>query len=160
MLVSASFAVGIRPGWFLNMSTWVEPLAQNSMYALAASSSSWSFGDLDEICQVSIGASSAFSASNWVPERREREEVEVVEVGLVLRRRELRRDEQAEQVHAGLLLDERVGRVLPGQARVVLGVERHDLRPLLEDGRDLRVGPLLLAGHQVDVEVVAVDAAG
>ena len=37
------------------------------MYALAASSSSWSFGDFDEICQVSIGASSAFSASNWVP---------------------------------------------------------------------------------------------
>ena len=48
--------------------------------------------------------------------------------------------------------------LLPGQAGVVLGVERKDLRPLLEDVGDLRVGPLLLAGHQVDVEVVAVQA--
>ena len=30
LLVSASLAVGMRPGWPLNMSCWVEPLAQNS----------------------------------------------------------------------------------------------------------------------------------
>ena len=37
-------------------------------------------------------------------------------------------------------------------------VERQQGLPGLEDGLDLRVGPLLLAGHQVDVELVAVEA--
>ena len=67
MLLSASLAAGMRPGWFLNMITWVEPLDQNSMYALAASSSAGRFPDFAEICQMSIGASSAPSASNCVP---------------------------------------------------------------------------------------------
>ena len=91
------------------------------------------------------------------PECREREEVEVGEVGRILGRRECAGHEQAEQVHPGLLLDERVGGVGPVQARVVLCVEGQDLLPLLEDRRDLRVGPLLLARHQADMEVVAVE---
>src|SRR4029078_554613 len=54
VLVSASLAVGIAPGWFLNMISWVEPLAKNSRYALAASVSAARFGDLDAIWKVSI----------------------------------------------------------------------------------------------------------
>ena len=102
---------------------------------MAVSVSAARFGDFDAISKVSIGASSAPLGVELGPEGREREEVEVGEVRRVLRRGELRRDEQPEQVHPRLLLDERVGRVLPRQAGVVLGVERQDLRPLLEDRR-------------------------
>ena len=107
--------------------------------------------------QVSIGASSASSASYWVPRVGIREEVEVGEVGRVLVAGTARH-EHAEEVHRGLLLDERRRRVLPGPAGGSLAWYGQDLRPLLEDRRDLRVGPLLLAGHEVDVEVVPVHA--
>ena len=123
---------------------------------MAASSSAASFGDLAaDLDGVDRGVQRLLGVVLGA-EVREREEVEVLEVRRVLRGRELGGHEQAEQVHAGLLLDEGVRGVLPGQAGVVLGVVREELRPLLEDGGDLRVGPLLLAGHQGDMEVVAV----
>ena len=86
---------------------------------------------------------------------RVREEVEVGVVGGV---RRLLADERAEQVHAGLLLDELLRAFLPRQSERALRVVRQELAPLVEDGLDLRAVPRLLAAHQPDVEVVAVDA--
>src|SRR6202165_2582773 len=77
------------------------------------------------------------------------EEVEVVQVGLDLGRRELLRHEQAEHVHAGLLVDHLVSRLLPGLAGKPWRVIGDDLSPLVEDVRDPRVGPLLLAGAEL-----------
>ena len=55
-------------------------------------------------------------------------------------------------------LTQRLGGVLPGPAEGAFLVVRDELPPLLEDGLGLGVGPLLGAGHQADVEVVAVEA--
>src|SRR6478672_11397323 len=85
----------------------------------------------------------------------EAEEVEVVLLGAL---GELLGEERAEDVHARLLLLERLCRLLPGAAERVRLVQREDAGPRVEDLLDLRVGPVLLARHQADVEVVAVDA--
>ena len=66
--------------------------------------------------------------------------------------------EGAQEVHRGLVVGPRLGGFLPGPAeRVGLGV-RQELRPLLEDRLDLGIGPLLLAGQEVGVELIAVHA--
>ncbi len=57
-----------------------------------------------------------------------------------------------------LLLLERLGRLLPGAPERVGLVQRQDARPRVEDLLDLVGVPCLLARHQADVEVVAVDA--
>ena len=90
----------------------------------------------------SIGASMPSSVSNCGAEGREREEVEVVVVGLLGR---LLAGEGAEEVHPGLLLDEQVGGVLPGPAegRGDVTVVRKEFLPGGEHGGGLRVGPLL-----------------
>ncbi len=105
----------------------------------------------------SMGASSAFSASKLVPKAREGEEVEVGQIG-VAGRLELLGNEHAEQVHAGGLLEEPLSSILPGPSGRASLVVRHEGLPLVEDGENLRIGPLVLAGHQVDMELVAVHA--
>ena len=67
-------------------------------------------------------------------------------------------DERPEQVHARLLVDHLLGAFLPRQAECALRGVRQDLTPLVEHGLHLRAVPRLLARHQPDVEVVAVDA--
>jgi hypothetical protein len=68
--------------------------------------------------------------------------------------------ERPQEIHPGLLLDQQVRGVLPrpAEGRRHVAVERDELLPFGKDAGDLRVGPLLLAGHQVDVELVAVQA--
>ena len=109
------------------------------------------FGSLDSM-KPSIGASTASCAVLGV-DLREREEVEILEC-LAL---ELLADEGAEHVHRRVLV-ERLRRVLPRAAERALGVVRQQLAPGLEHGLDLGAVPRGLAGHQLHVEVVAVDA--
>src|SRR3954453_21660823 len=88
-----------------------------------------------------------------VVDRREREEVEVLRG---LRVGELDPDERPEDVHAGLLVVEAGPALLPRPAQepgLVLG---NQLAPVVEDVLDPCVVTRLLAGHQPDVEVVAV----
>src|SRR2546430_2586981 len=86
-------------------------------------------------------------------DRREREDDHVVE--LVLRR--LQGDvRQAEHDEADLLLGEGRAALLPGTAERAGLVVVEKAGPQLEDVLDLVAGPRLLAGHQVDVELVPV----
>src|SRR5215211_5229706 len=85
-------------------------------------------------------------------------EGEVVEVVLLLALGELLADEHAQQVHARLLLQQRPGRLLPLAPKRILLVVRQQPPPGVEHLLDLGRVPGLLAGHQVDVELVAVDA--
>ncbi len=62
-----------------------------------------------------------------------------------------------EEVHARLLLLEALGGLLPGPTQRGGLVQRQQLRPGLEDGLDLGAVPGLLVGHEIDVELVAVD---
>ena len=104
----------------------------------------------------SIGASSAFSASYWVPKS-----------GYGKKSRSSRSAWPAswnccEVNIPGSTSRPSSGRaslrrVLPDPAGGAFLVEGQDLLERVEDRLDLRVRPLLLAGHQPDVEVVAVE---
>ena len=61
-------------------------------------------------------------------------------------------------VHACLSTSERVAGVLPGDGAIAVRIVRDQLGPLLEDRGDPGVGPMLLAGQQVHMELVAVEA--
>src|SRR5215211_2890795 len=84
-------------------------------------------------------------------------EGEEVEVVLLLALGELLAHEHAQQVHPRLLLQQRLGRLLPGPPEGGLLVVGQQPLPGVEHLLDLGRVPGLLAGHQVDVELVAVD---
>ncbi len=87
-------------------------------------------------------------------ELRPDEEIEIV----LLVGRELLPDEGAEGHHARGLVDDGGGGFLPGAAVRIRLLQRQQIGPGRENLLDLVVGPALLAGHQVHVELVAVQA--
>ena len=139
----------------ITQATWVAGWARYSRNAFAASRSV--LGSATWLSMnPSIGASSAFSASYWVPKVGIREEVEVGEVGLrrppgtAARRTCPRRYIPAFFWTSACAASCQVRPAAPSWWN------GQELLPGVEHGLDLRVRPLLLAGHQVDVEVVAV----
>ena len=86
--------------------------------------------------------------------RRPGEEVEVGGVALG----ELAADEVADGHHAGFFVHEGGRGLFPRPAVGILLVERQERFPLREDVLHALVGPALPAGHQVHVELVAVQA--
>ena len=79
------------------------------------------------------------------------------EVEVVLEVRDAVDDERAEEVHPALALAQRRRGLLPGATERVGLVVGQQPAPGVEDLLDLRGVPLLVPGHQADVEVVAVD---